>query len=293
MFGKLLKKEDGQALTAFSVALVGLIGFIALVVDGGSAYAHKTKAQTAADAAAMAGAIRLAEGASSSTVVYVATRYASDNGAEEVEVTLEGGNTVHVKVERSFPTFFAPIFGIDRMNAVAESTAVVDIVGSAGNLLPMTIYDQDFQYGETYELFNETMEAPGAFGWVDWNGPPYGTPELIYRIRHPESSGVWHVGDWVGAAPGLRPTPCVVNALREWIGKEVVVPLYDEITGCGCHVRYHISGFGVFVITDVVTHCGCHGPEFRVYGYFVEEVIPSAGGGGTVDRGAHVVKLIQ
>jgi hypothetical protein len=241
----------------------------------------------------MAGAIRLAEGASPSTVIWVASQYAYDNGAGDVQVTLEGGNTIHVQVEHSFPTFFAPIFGINQMHAVAESTAIVDIVGSAGNLLPMTIYDQEFQYGEVYELFNETMEAPGAFGWVDWNGPPHSTPELIYRINHPESSGVWHVGDWVGAAPGLRPTPCVVHALRQWIGKEVAVPLYDEIEGCGCRTRYHISGFGVFVITNVVAHCGCHGPRFRVYGYFVEKVLTDAGGGGTEDRGAHTIRLTQ
>ncbi len=293
MLRKLFKQEDGQALTAFSLALVGLIGFIALVVDGGNAYAHKSKVQTAADAAAMAGAVRLAEGASPTTVVQVASSYAYDNGAGYVQVTLEGGNAVHVHVERSFPTFFASIFGIEQMNAVAESTAVVEIAGSAGNLLPMAVYDQEFQYGETYELFNETMEAPGAFGWVDWNGPPHSTPELVYRINHPESSGVWHVGDWVWSTPGLRPTPCVIHALQQWIGKEVVVPLYDEITGCGCHAKYHISGFGVFVITDVVAHCGCHGPRFRVYGYFVQKVIPNAGGGGTVDRGAHVIELLQ
>ncbi len=293
MLRELFRKERGQALTAFSIALVGLIGFIALVVDGGNAYVHKTKTQTAADAAAVAGAIKLAEGASTSTVISVTSQYAYDNGAGDVQVTLEEGNAVHVQVEESFPTFFAPIVGINQMHAVADSTAIVDIAGAAGNLLPMVVYDQEFEYDTPYELFNDTMEAPGAFGWADWDGPPHSTLELIYRIYHPESSGVVHTGDLIGATPGLRPTPGVINALRSWIGKEVVVPLYDEIRGSGSNTRYHISGFGVFTMEDVVTHGGHHGSELTVHGNFVRRAIPNAEGGGTEDRGARIVKLTQ
>ena len=287
------EQDDGQALVIFALSLIALIGFVALVIDGGRAYSNRIKMQTAADAAAFAGAMKLADGAPTPVVVRTAEQYARDNGAGNVTVAIENGNTVHVRAALNFPTFFAAALGIDQMHAAAEGAAKVDVVGAVGNLLPMAVYDQEFEYGETYELFNENMEAPGAFGWLDWDGPPSWTPELIYRIQHPETSGTWHVGDWVRAAPGLRPTPCVVNALGEWIGKEAFVPLYDRVSGMGCNTRYHISSFGVFVITDVEAHCGCGGPRFRVYGYFVRKAIEGASGGGIEDRGLRTVTLVQ
>ena len=288
-----VQREDGQTLVIFALFLIALIGFIALVVDGGKAYAHRIRMQTAADAAAFAGAIRMANGDPTPVVVETATRYALDNGAKSVHVTIEEGNTVHVRAEEDFSTLFAAAFGIRQMHAEAEGAAKVDIVGAAGNLLPMAVYDQEFDYGETYELFDETMEAPGAFGWLDWDGPPCCVPELVYRIEHPETSGVWHVGDWVRASPGAKPAPLVVSALRKWIGKEITVPLYDEIEGMGCNTRYHISGFGVFVITKVTSNCGCHGPKLRVYGHFVRKVMENAGGGGREDRGLRTIEMVQ
>lgn len=287
------ERDSGQALVIFALSLIALIGFVALVIDGGRAYANRIKMQTAADAAAVAGAIKLADGAPTPVVVSTAEQYAKDNGAVDVQITIENDNIVHVRTSLNSPTFFAAALGVNKVHATAEGAAKVEAVGAVGNLLPMAVYDQEFEYGETYELFNEKMEAPGAFGWLDWDGPPSPPPELAYRILHPETSGVWHVGDWVRAAPGLRPTPCVINALREWIGKEALVPLYDSITGMGCFTRYHISGFAAFVITDVEVHCGCGGPRFRVYGYFVRKVIEGASGGGTEDRGLRTVTLVQ
>ena len=49
--------KRGQALIVIALALAGLIGILGLVVDGGNAFLDRRKAQNAADAAVLAGAL--------------------------------------------------------------------------------------------------------------------------------------------------------------------------------------------------------------------------------------------
>jgi len=55
------KRESGQVLVIIAIAMVGLAGFTALVVDGGMVYADRRHDQSTSDAAAMAGAAAAAE----------------------------------------------------------------------------------------------------------------------------------------------------------------------------------------------------------------------------------------
>ena len=50
------RKENGQVLVIFAVALVAMLGFVALAVDGSMIYSDHRYSQNAADAAALAGA---------------------------------------------------------------------------------------------------------------------------------------------------------------------------------------------------------------------------------------------
>jgi uncharacterized membrane protein len=53
--------ERGQALILLVFAVVGLLGFTALAIDGGMIYSDRRIAQNAADAAAVAGARKAGE----------------------------------------------------------------------------------------------------------------------------------------------------------------------------------------------------------------------------------------
>lgn len=55
------KKARGQALIILAFALLALVAFIGLAIDGGRFYAERRRTQNAADAAALAGARELAE----------------------------------------------------------------------------------------------------------------------------------------------------------------------------------------------------------------------------------------
>jgi Flp pilus assembly protein TadG len=54
-------RDSGQVLVFFAVALMGLLALLALVIDGGYLYVQRRTAQTAADAAALAGTAELSK----------------------------------------------------------------------------------------------------------------------------------------------------------------------------------------------------------------------------------------
>jgi len=55
------RNESGQVLVIMAVAMVGLIGFLALAIDGGTIFSDRRYDQNAADASAMAGALAAAQ----------------------------------------------------------------------------------------------------------------------------------------------------------------------------------------------------------------------------------------
>ena len=50
------KREQGQAIVIMAFALIALLAFAALAIDGGNAYVERRRSQNGADAAALAGA---------------------------------------------------------------------------------------------------------------------------------------------------------------------------------------------------------------------------------------------
>lgn len=78
---KAQKTEKGQALVLIILAIVGLFGFAALAVDLGQLYAERRRAQSAADAAALAAAYEAENG--TSDPLWVAEDLAFENGGFE------------------------------------------------------------------------------------------------------------------------------------------------------------------------------------------------------------------
>lgn len=144
-----LKGERGQVLPLVMLALVGMLGMSAFVVDVGYAYYGKRKLQSAVDAAALAGAQKLPVAADAQTA---ATYYATVDtpsefsgivsGSPRMQVTASVGctttvifgqpctpgvtafqNAVTVTGTLRTDTYFASIFGIDHFNVSAKAKA--------------------------------------------------------------------------------------------------------------------------------------------------------------------------
>ena len=130
----LLRCRRGSTALPTVVALVPLIGVLALGAEAGSWYVTKEHAQTAADAAAVAGAWRLAWNASDS--VPVAQQLAAQNGfcdgckpldAPQQVSVVSGAGSVQVTVSQQQPPYLARVLlGSSPINIAAQATAVVD-----------------------------------------------------------------------------------------------------------------------------------------------------------------------
>src|SRR6266851_4183180 len=74
------KREAGQVLPLLVLALVGLVGFAALALDGGNLYTEQRRAQAAADNAVMAAAFQQMQGFTGANLSNAAFANAAQNG---------------------------------------------------------------------------------------------------------------------------------------------------------------------------------------------------------------------
>ncbi len=126
--------ERGQAIIVIIFAVIGLFGMSALAIDGGNAYQDQHRAQTAADAAALTGAISRIEGADWRAA---ALEIAKSNGYDNNGITntvelntppLSGvykGNPEYIQVivTSHLRTFFGPVIGLREITVVAQAVS--------------------------------------------------------------------------------------------------------------------------------------------------------------------------
>lgn len=132
---KLNRTERGQALIIIALAAVGLIGMVALVVDGGKVFLDRRKAQNAADAAALASALSRIRGGQD--WVGMALNSAAQNGYNSDGVTnivqvysppKDGSHTgdveyIQVIITSNVDLYFARVVGRAQITNVMDAVA--------------------------------------------------------------------------------------------------------------------------------------------------------------------------
>lgn len=297
-FGRWLRQEAGTTLVYVTLALPLLISLAALAIDGSNLYLQERRLQTATDAATLAGARILALGQTTAQLNNAVNNLALINGADSVSWNLTAGNQgVQVLTTHTFPSYFAGFLGYATFTTHATSSANYVTVNGMGNLLPMVTMCNDmdndadpaFTYGATYTLWDKEMNAPGNFGWVNWDDHANGASELADNIAHPSNSGVWHVGDWLPGTTGTKSSSSVRQALDGWIGKAVTIPLYSAVTGNGSNTKYQICSFAQFILTGYEFS----GKDKWVRGSFIRSVARGGDPGNGPDFGVRDVRLVQ
>ena len=151
---KLLTNKDGQVLILFAIGLAVLMGFVALSVDVGAATTTKAKLQSAADAAALAGAQELPE--SPSQAITYAQTYAAANGINLSDMSISIENDDHdivVSVNHTMPTYFARVLGKDSVDIAVDSTATSGYAASVPWIVPFVIPQPlEFNYDNPYVM---------------------------------------------------------------------------------------------------------------------------------------------
>jgi hypothetical protein len=157
---RIVREERGQSIPFTVVFLVVLIGMVALVVDVGSWYRAQRQLQTAADAAAIAGAYNLPNVANARTH---AAAFVADNLAQNNEPTLlplfpapnnPGGmcdagpgqsNCIAVDLSHQAPGLFAPVLNsvLSSITVSAHAQAALVAPGSVKDVAPIAVQDVD------------------------------------------------------------------------------------------------------------------------------------------------------
>jgi Flp pilus assembly protein TadG len=333
MIKRAFKDERGQSAIIMVVIVLVILVIFALVVDVGNAYAERRRAQNAADAAALAGTQVLASGSGTNRQVRAAMiDFAGRNGIPANGVTgeytdLDGvvlmqipdtsskppANAQGVKatVYKEFATYFARVIQWGTLPAAADANAFVcNGCCDASNLYPIALSQDTFKddpdqrpvKGKVYTIWNDKLEAPGNFGWVNWgdkgnvdnaywNGQPpkQDTAETnLANNMHvtTRSGGPWAVGDWVPGTTGNMFQSNKVTQELDWrldgtLPNQVVIPIYDQLQGTGSNTSYRISGFAQFSMVDYgkVRNDASGGWEWYIHGRFDQFVEASINAG--------------
>ena len=128
------RRESGQIIYLAAISLVMLLGFSALAVDIGMLYSTRRRMQTAADAAAIAGATALRDGQDYTKAASdVASFNGFTNSQNQVTVTVSqptlsspypsGVTYVEVDVTQSMPTYFLRTLGYTSLNVGARAVS--------------------------------------------------------------------------------------------------------------------------------------------------------------------------
>ncbi len=139
---RLAQNQSGQVVVLVALLSTALASTLVLAVDLGSAYQGRRQLQTSVDAAALAGAMDIAEGRSQELARATVTEYVARNldeplGSVEISFPDSESLTVEAKIDRQ--TFFARLFGKETMRVGARATASLGLAGKVSNLMPIIV----------------------------------------------------------------------------------------------------------------------------------------------------------
>jgi hypothetical protein len=207
------RAEGGQILVIAALAMLAIIGGVALVLEGGNAYANQRIAQNAADAIAHAGATVLAQrlggtfkddedvavsmqeiaaanGMTAHDGYYVnvlgqyiaATGLPATSQGEWVKVGTVGeglppppkAQGVRAHAVRNFGTTFGRVLGMDSLDAGAEATAVMGRL-TGGSFMPMVLPVSPSECGNSG--FLQPFDDPGKSAMWYMSNPGTNHPD--------------------------------------------------------------------------------------------------------------------
>lgn len=156
------KSESGQSLILISIMFLFLLAIAALVIDGGSLYLNRRNAQTAADAAAMAGAREkcVAKGSTAQINDVIVNYAVTQNGATSVEWEIDEDGYLVVRTALVTPSFFATVLGRDVNPVQAEAAAGCFAPRTVKNLLPIAWTCRPPVGGSTGSCYIHTIPYP-------------------------------------------------------------------------------------------------------------------------------------
>lgn len=289
----LIRNEKGAVMPLVALILfLVLLGFSALVVDAGILYSERRTMVTAADAAALAGAISMRDALGNSTI----SEGSAQNTAEEIakDIAIANGvknrdgiqviwnnkdysrKTITIILHNNRNLIFGKFLGFDDTDVGAKSVAtwgyVTKLLG--GDILPIFAKDDDYQTsGVTYLHVNGLVdvkgnEINGNWGLIDIFGK---TSDIGAAFRGDKIGMHLELNAIIDGEPGkvvgnvdqeIEERMKRANKLAEKEDRQKymsgLVPVIDweNITQQGGKLKLPIKHFAVFEIYDVIVDGG-------------------------------------
>ena len=268
------RDEKGVVIVLMAGFVVGIVGMAALVVDVGAILDEKRQLQNGADAAALGLAQHIgqtcpitATAACTASLQSKADALANgnardgfakveaptaDHAAKQVTVktsTLDSGTgtilpysfgqaLTGVKGQTVKATATASWAGLQRASVVRLTLSRCEFIRATSNGTVFDLPTTILFHGDSVDCSAGPSGAnlPGGFGWLDDTDSNSGD-----CIVTPSA------GNTVGSDTGnSAPAPCHI---ADYLGKDVLISIFDVVTGNGSNGSYHIYGFGQFHIT--------------------------------------------
>jgi Flp pilus assembly protein TadG len=304
--------EHGASAVIVALLMIPMLGFAAIAVDVGAVYAERARLQVAADAGALAVAQDCARGACGDIQATASALVAANEDGATAAPPVLTTAPLRVTVTGDKPTrhWFAPVLGIDATAVSASATVAWGTPGAGTAVLPLTFSWCEWTAqtgggmpsGSTVRTINLTKSSsttctgpshnivPGGFGYV---GTDPGTCQATSAIAHIITSDT-------GNTP---PSSCANANFSAWLGKTVLLPLFDQWSGSGNNASYRVYGYAAFKLTGYFfggqfgsSPQPCSGNARCITGYFVRFVDESDLFTYTStgpDLGAAILRLIR
>jgi Flp pilus assembly protein TadG len=312
---KLLRRRpQGQVAVIFTLAIVALVGGIALCTDVLIMYMNWQSMQKAADAAVLAGANSLP--VDPAGAISRAESYATQNGLSSSEVgtpvVSPDDQDITVNASRKVPYYFGRVLGLAsqlvQVSATASAPQPISKVGGVSGLTSGTFgtttgeyplipigldYQTPYYYNDSVTL-NQAQVGPGNWGSLALGGVGGSNERGNLADGY---SGPVAVGDWISTEPGKKVGP-VDQGLTDRISagqtefpggtfsdhdpsdpRAVVLPMVDWSTAQG-RSSVLVHGFSMLWIDSV--------SGGTIQAHFIQQVVPdSLPNGQATDWGAH------
>jgi hypothetical protein len=293
--------ERGSIAILVALGMTVLLGSCAMVVDIGLTYVQKAKLQNAVDAAALAGAQELPGDPSSAN--QVAQDFATQNGADDITTSIGANNfKMTVSGHKTVPTAFAKIWGIDSEQISASSAAMMVPPSSLSGAVPLSVQEQNFQYGVVYNLKTGSgNQAAGEIGgqYYGWFGPldltGGGASDYEASLTNNYQGNI-SIGQIINTENGNMSGP-TKRAIETRLAQDTRVPLntFDNHDRYASEIIYvpivkflnsdqysvyqvQVTGFAAFFLEGV----SGNGTDSIITGRFIKTLIPSGRTGGTL-----------
>jgi Flp pilus assembly protein TadG len=199
--------------------MMGLLGLAGLAIDGASWALNKRQVQSAADAAALAGASRLPSGLGAATSMagsqYGENSATPDNVSVTVTTDQTANDSVQVTATRHVGTFFTSLFGFRTVDVTATAQATIQSFSSASGIgaMPWGVLKATYVPGQPYSIYTkDTANANnGALSLPYVNGAncpdPNGANAYLNEITGALPVCPIHVGETLDTKPGNNSGP--------------------------------------------------------------------------------------